>query len=701
MTSTAIPQADQALLEAQAQAGPAGVKAYEAARTQLEQQQQTTLAQAAEAATARGGPAGAMGHALSVADDTYQRRLDSLTQAQATQERQYASREQRMGDYNQAVLGARDLIGAQAAAAAQPVKLRSDLEIAKMQQGADSSVRSIEANMRLMEAEAAAQMRAAEQAARLEQERWEREMAQRERLAAESRAAAGGGDPRLALDNTQLANVLRQSGVERLDAVVGAVGTAMTEGQLAKAVEDYTRDAVQGPYAERDAAITVYEKFFPKPVSADYQKNGRTDQYAWMKALDEWRANANRWRDEGPSKEDFTNIVQLAQRRYRPEINKTTVDLNAFRQAQAAIQAEKARAGQATTSGRAGLAELGLKSSDELARSPEWLNAITAQLRAADPMVAEYIKMAGAAGKIRTPDDMARALGMTDLEPYTPPPNPYLTTTGVANQVREWEKTLPNQSIMEQAIRTAMAEGLQPISEQYKVHQGDLISAMAEQNGLTYLDLTRNEDIGARKRIQDAYDATKQGFEDQESEEWEAYNRERTLLEHARQDEAYAMKSPQVAMDAVRAELEAKHFNPDLLEAEIAKRNLDTAESIGGTEGQQDWSTFTGMFPLSDTPFTSHAAGKEWLDSRPQDLPDALSSEFEGTPESYKKLLMGLMLSVQQEPNASGVSRKLNELGFYDEPDGTYNSLIYRIVMGAQGAAYDPLSDYGDAGLRP
>jgi len=387
------------------------------------------------------------------------------------------------------------------------------------------------------------------------------------------------------------------------------------------------------------------------------------------------------------------------------------LEIAALRRATEEINKEKARAKAATTSGKAGLAGLGLKSSDELARSPEWLGAITAELRAADPMIAEYIKMAQATGKIRTPADMARALGMTDLEPYEPPSElstsgrRLLAPAGVAHQLREWDKKLPDATIAEQALQAAMEESAYPIYEKYQVHEGDLISAMNEQRGLSYLDLVgADADIGIKQRLSDVYDQTQKGFDD-------ATAAARQAEEDAREDTRFgwAEEDRQAGevgrfLDQQRDQIDFDTFSPALETLQARSGQINAVEDIGGTPGQQAWSSYTGMFPLNKTPFTTHTAAAEWLETKPVVLPDELiAAQEEGTakPKTIKELLKVLMDAVRGAPDDSVATARLNNLGFHDEPDGSGNDLLYRIVMNAQGASYDPLTDLGTRFDRP
>ncbi len=69
--STAIPQTDAALLAAQAQAGQAGVLAYEAAKREMAANRQQATSDAMAAAQGRGAPAGEMESQLATVNSMY------------------------------------------------------------------------------------------------------------------------------------------------------------------------------------------------------------------------------------------------------------------------------------------------------------------------------------------------------------------------------------------------------------------------------------------------------------------------------------------------------------------------------------------------------------------------------------------------------------------------------------------------------
>lgn len=160
-----IPTADAALLAAQAEAGQAGVKAYEAAKAELERQRTAAVQQAMQEAALRGSPGQAVQSIAGQISDPYSQRIASLTQNQGQFAADMAARQGRMLDYGQAVQGARGLIGAQTEQAVAPIRAQTEFRIRQLQQAGESRVGEIEANTRLTAAQMASRAQAAQIAA--------------------------------------------------------------------------------------------------------------------------------------------------------------------------------------------------------------------------------------------------------------------------------------------------------------------------------------------------------------------------------------------------------------------------------------------------------------------------------------------------------------------------------------------------------
>jgi hypothetical protein len=121
-----------AMLAAQAEAGQAGVTAYQQAQAELERRRQQAIQQAIMEAQMRGAaPASAQAAAVGVGDASGER-LQSLAQEQATYTADLARRGQRMNDYSNAVQSARGLIGEQVGLAVAPINAQSAADVAKI-----------------------------------------------------------------------------------------------------------------------------------------------------------------------------------------------------------------------------------------------------------------------------------------------------------------------------------------------------------------------------------------------------------------------------------------------------------------------------------------------------------------------------------------------------------------------------------------
>ena len=232
MTSQAIPQNDKALLAAQAKAGQAGVDAYQAAKDEMASDQQQVLQHAQQAAQARGGPEQATQLATSQANDAYNKGQAQLSRGQANASARSAGRQESMNLYNHMVLGSRSLIEDQAQAAALMINTQSEADVAGIRREGESTVNSINSQMQLEAAQFEQAMREAEKNAQLEEERWEREMEQRERLARMSAGGGGGGDGGRSATQAEIKAALAQGGIARLNEVAGTLGARVDQAQI-------------------------------------------------------------------------------------------------------------------------------------------------------------------------------------------------------------------------------------------------------------------------------------------------------------------------------------------------------------------------------------------------------------------------------------------------------------------------------------
>ena len=299
MTSQAIPQNDKALLAAQAKAGQAGVDAYQAAKSEMAADQQQVLQHATEAAQARGGPAQAAKLATSQANDAYNKGQAQLSRGQANTAARSAGRQESMNLYNQMVLGSRSLIEDQAEAAALMINTQSEADVAGIRRQGESNVNSINSQMELEAAQFEQAMRQAEKDAQLEQERWEREMEQRERLARMSAGGGGGsGSGGRSATQAEIKAALAQGGIARLNEVAGSLGARVDQADISnEAVEALYTGSLMQQNKYGDAANALFA-----PLLA----NGMSER--------DIAVIAQGWADNG--KIDETDLRSLAQYQY-------------------------------------------------------------------------------------------------------------------------------------------------------------------------------------------------------------------------------------------------------------------------------------------------------------------------------------------------------------------------------------------------
>jgi len=269
MTSQAIPQNDKALLAAQAKAGQAGVDAYQAAKDEMAADQQQVLQHATQAAQARGGPAQATELATSQANDAYNKGQAQLSRGQANTAARSAGRQESMNLYNQMVLGSRSLIEDQADAAALMINTQSEADVASIRREGESNVHTINSQMELEAAQFEQAMRQAEKEAQLEEQRWQREMEQRERLARMSASGGGGGgsETRTATQ-AEIKAALSQGGIQRLNEVAGSLGARVDNADISNEAYEalYTGSLMQqNKYG--DAALELFAPLLAEGMS--------------------------------------------------------------------------------------------------------------------------------------------------------------------------------------------------------------------------------------------------------------------------------------------------------------------------------------------------------------------------------------------------------------------------------------------------
>jgi hypothetical protein len=157
-TMTNIPTTDPALLAAQSKAGQAGVDAYNAAISTLQQQRQAAVSSAMTSAAARGLAEPGAGQDVG---RMYDSRISQLQAGMGQFQADTAARGQRLSDYNAAVNSARNLIPGQVSIATAPIKAQGEFDVWKIGAEGRQKVDQINAQKELV----GAQMEAAKLAA--------------------------------------------------------------------------------------------------------------------------------------------------------------------------------------------------------------------------------------------------------------------------------------------------------------------------------------------------------------------------------------------------------------------------------------------------------------------------------------------------------------------------------------------------------
>jgi hypothetical protein len=252
-TPAALPASSPALLAAQSKAGQAGVDAYQAALTELQNQRQQAVSQAMQEAAMRGAPGQAVASIQSQITSPYDASLRNLTQSQANFQADQAARASRLADYSTAIGGTRNLIGAEAAQAVAPIQAKSA-----------ASVANIEAQSRAKVADLAGQA----QLALLQLQAKQAAAAAKAAKAAQPKAVAGG----------DLLSILQQGAVQQAqpgqgmtiaDVKAAAVpGGSLTQqqAQLATMAANYAGRSAQQAQAGTSGTPTQASTAIPGAV---------------------------------------------------------------------------------------------------------------------------------------------------------------------------------------------------------------------------------------------------------------------------------------------------------------------------------------------------------------------------------------------------------------------------------------------------
>lgn len=140
---------DPALLRAQAQNGRDGENAWRQATAALTQQRQSAVQQAMQEAALRGAPGAALGQIQNQVAQPYNRAIRNTTQMGAAFGTEMASRQDRMYDFNQAVLAARQLIPTQIQAALAPIRAQNRYNLQSIRQEGTNRIGELNAQTAL------------------------------------------------------------------------------------------------------------------------------------------------------------------------------------------------------------------------------------------------------------------------------------------------------------------------------------------------------------------------------------------------------------------------------------------------------------------------------------------------------------------------------------------------------------------------
>jgi len=224
----AIPVADPGLLAAQSKAGQAGVDAYNAAISTLQQQKQNAVQTALQEAAMRGAPTGAAQSQAGIINAPYDTRIASLTQNLGGYQAAQEARSSRMADYNAAVMAAREYIPEQVRLATAPINAQADYAVRRSQIEGEQNVAGINAETELTLARMAAALQAAK--------------------TRDAKAAAAKKAAEQKLNQGELTALMSQRGAEAL------TGRADQIRQILSANEAATKKAAQDTAASNKAS---------------------------------------------------------------------------------------------------------------------------------------------------------------------------------------------------------------------------------------------------------------------------------------------------------------------------------------------------------------------------------------------------------------------------------------------------------------
>jgi hypothetical protein len=682
MTSPQIPSHDKALLEAQAKAGPAGVDAYEAARTELQNQQRTTLSQAAQAAQSRGAPAGAMESVLPGAGDIYQSRLDSMTQAQASAQSSYDRRTARESAYSDAVQGARSLIQDQAEAAAMPIRLQGQIQADQISRQGQSAVDSINSQIELDTARFNMDLQAAQQAAKLEEERWLREMEQRERLAALDRqqraaaAARSGGPATVSLSEGEIATMLQQGGINNLANTLSQISASLEPGApVPEKVGEVLQLAKASRMTDLDGRTKVFEDLFPKP---DQDK----DPQGFM----DWLGRRARWQKIGPQEQDFVDLVsrdadpvveglsrvgswavpqqpsarELLQRTGQWAVQGVPEPMNpvdaAFADAMGNLRTAWSAGAERRGQVQEQLGQIGLPADTDPWIMPNTQQRFDANLTALDFLredLSPYIGLSQTAGMaIRNPMDIAQALGGAPLPEFEV--NPALgVAQNAANAARFGQEELPEDARAAQAaLRLAMEAGVSPeMMARYGLDPAEVLHALNSAAGSSAYQLAQGDETPFA-------DLLSQRRNDMQTQITDLASAARTAAADDRQQ----------VMDEWTWDQRADAADKELEELATAEREAIEAET---------WRNFTGTIDLSGTGFETYTDANQWLQMETPGYPGL--EDFAGQP--IAQTIQTILQYFAQETDPTDQEEYLGLLGITNTAANSVQKRLYEILF--------------------
>lgn len=208
---------DPDLLRAQAQGGREGENAWRVARSQLAGQRQDAVRSAMQAAALRGAPAAAIAQMRNQVAAPYNQAIRGVTQSGASFAQDMAARDNRMDDYTQTILAARQLIPVQVQQALAPIQAQNRFNLQQIRMQGDARVAEIQAQTAL-------------------------ELAQMRADARRARQSAAADKP--SLTESELRNALTAAAQEKVGGAVEEIG-----GQVQKGREQESLNLIQNVIA--------------------------------------------------------------------------------------------------------------------------------------------------------------------------------------------------------------------------------------------------------------------------------------------------------------------------------------------------------------------------------------------------------------------------------------------------------------------